>query len=108
MPGLSWVRLLAVQVRLRCPERRVESGGTQVGSFTVVFVCHANMCRSPMAERFAAHMWRGGVGGRGGAGTFPPAGPPPADGENIVGGAAALLPAHRAPHPRLCRPPPAP
>lgn len=25
--------------------------------FSVLFVCHANMCRSPMAERLAAHLW---------------------------------------------------
>lgn len=79
-----------------------------MGSFTVLFVCYANMCRSPMAERFAAHLWRerfgagaAAIGSRAaGAGpdavTFASAGTDAADGISMVWGAATVLAEHGA------------
>jgi protein-tyrosine phosphatase len=67
-----------------------------VGSFTVLFVCYANMCRSPMAERFATHLWRERFGAAAGAITFASAGTDAADGSSMVWGAATVLAEHGA------------
>ena len=67
-----------------------------MGSFTVLFVCYANMCRSPMAERFAAHLWRERFGAEADAVTFASAGTDAADGISMVWGAATVLAEHGA------------
>ena len=67
-----------------------------MGSCTVLFVCYANMCRSPMAERFAAHLWRERFGAEAAAVTFASAGTDAADGISMVWGAATVLAEHGA------------
>jgi protein-tyrosine phosphatase len=67
-----------------------------VGSFTVVFVCHANMCRSPMAERFARQLWRERFGAGADSVTFASAGTHASDDLSMVWGAATMLAEHGA------------
>lgn len=67
-----------------------------MGSFTVLFVCYANMCRSPMAERFAGHLWRERFGADAGAVTFGSAGTAASNGISMVWGAATVLAEHGA------------